>query len=43
VQYLFSSFIWDFGNVLTVWHYWFLYWTLKLFRQEQFQSPILKK
>ena len=26
-------FIWDFGTVLTVWHYLFLYRTLELFRQ----------
>jgi hypothetical protein len=27
------GFIWDFGTVLTVWHYLFLYGTLELFRQ----------
>jgi hypothetical protein len=41
-QYFFSSFIWDFGNVLTVWHYWFLYFIYATL-SEQVQSPIEKQ
>jgi hypothetical protein len=26
-------FLLDFGTVPTVWHYWFFYWSLELFRQ----------